>query len=227
MSCGVTLGSGNSEGFLLNHLDSVAAFNVRKIPHDARKISEKQNSSPAKDAELFAYSRTMLILMAGLPGTGKSTLSRALATELGGTVIDKDRVRAALFDAPDIEYSTEQDEFCMRVMLKVAGYLLRKDPERKVFLDGRTFSRSYQLARATGYAIALGQPWRILECVCSEETARERLEHDGSHPATNRDFELFLEVKGRFEEITLPKTVVDTDQPLEICLQQAKLALEK
>ena len=169
----------------------------------------------------------MLILMAGLPGTGKSTLSTALATELGGTVIDKDRVRAALFDLPDIEYSTEQDEFCMRVMLKVAGYLFRKDPERKVFLDGRTFSRRYQLARATGYASALAQPWRILECVCDEETARKRLENDVSHPATNRNFALYLEVKARFEEITLPKTVIDTGQAIEICVQQAKLALER
>ena len=170
--------------------------------------------------------KIMLILMAGLPGTGKSTLSRALAAELGGTVIDKDRVRAALFDPRDIEYSTEQDEFCMRIMLKVAGYLFRKDPDRKVFLDGRTFSRSYQLARATGYANALGQPWRILECICSQETARQRLEHDASHPATNRDFALYLEVKMRFEEITLAKTVIDTDQPLEICVQQAKAALQ-
>ena len=69
----------------------------------------------------LSYSRCMLILMAGLPGTGKSTLSRALATDLGGIVIDKDQIRAALFSPPDIEYSTEQDDFCMAVMLKVAG----------------------------------------------------------------------------------------------------------
>ena len=129
------------------------------------------------------------------------------------------------FDPADIEYSTEQDEFCMRVMLKVAGYLFRKDPARNVFLDGRTFSRRYQLARATGYAQALGQPWRILECVCSEGNARARLEQDGSHPAANRDFGLYLEVKTRFEEITLPKTVIDTDQPLEMCIRQARTAL--
>jgi adenylylsulfate kinase len=168
----------------------------------------------------------MLILMAGLPGTGKSRLSSALAAELGGTVIDKDRVRAALFDPGDIEYSTEQDEFCMRVMLKVAGYIFRKDTSRRIFLDGRTFSQRYQLDRATEYAKAIGQPWRILECVCSDETARKRLAEDRAHVAANRDFQLYLQIKARFEEIASPKTVIDTDQPLEACVQLAKSALE-
>ena len=167
----------------------------------------------------------MLILMAGLPGTGKSTLSRAFASELGGTVLDKDEIRAALFPAADIEYSTEQDDFCMAVMLKVAGYIFRKDSKRNVFLDGRTFSRAYQLKRATGYAEALGQAWRILECVCSEESARRRIEQDGEHVAANRTFALYLEVKARFEEIALPKTVIDTDRPLEECVQTAMAAL--
>jgi predicted kinase len=167
----------------------------------------------------------MLILMAGLPGTGKSTLSRALTADLHGTVLDKDEIRAALFPPADIEYSTEQDEFVMRIMLKVAGYIFRKDPARYVFLDGRTFSRRYQLDRATGYAEAIGQAWRIIECVCSEESAKNRLSTDASHLAANRTFSLYLEVKARFEEITLPKTIVDTDQPLAECLTQARAAL--
>ena len=167
----------------------------------------------------------MLIVMAGLPGTGKSTLSRALAAKLGGTVIDKDQVRAALFSPPDIEYSTEQDDFCMAVMLKVAGYLFRKDPRRIVFLDGRTFSQTYQLKRAKGFAEAVGQAWRILECTCSELAARRRLRDDSNHLAADRNFDLYLKVKSRFEEITFPKTLIDTDQPLESCIQFATDAL--
>jgi hypothetical protein len=110
-------------------------------------------------------------------------------------------------------------------MLKVAGYIFRKEPARLVFLDGRTFSRAYQLKRATGYAEALAQSWRILECVCSEPSSRERLERDREHVAANRGFDLYLEVKRRFEEITLPKTVIDTDQPLQTCVQLASAAL--
>jgi predicted kinase len=168
----------------------------------------------------------MLILMAGLPGTGKSTLSRALATKLAATVIDKDQVRAALFSTPDIEYSTEQDDFCMAVMLKVAGYLFRKDPARIVFLDGRTFSQTYQLKRATGFAEAISQPWRILECTCSESTAQRRLTENPNHVAANRNFDLYQRIKSRFEEITFPKIVIDTDQPLENSIQLATEALK-
>jgi len=179
----------------------------------------------AESCQLLFYPQTMLILMAGLPGTGKSTLSRALAEELGGTVLDKDQIRAALFPSTDIEYSTEQDNFCMAIMLKVTRYIFRKHPARYVFLDGRTFSRTYELKRATGYAEAIGQPWRILKCVCSEGTARTRLENDSVHLASNRDYRLFLEIKARFEQILLPKTVINTDQPIQNCVELAKCAL--
>jgi len=32
-------------------------------------------------------------------------------------------------------------------------------------------------------------------------------------------------VKARFEEITLPKTLIDTSQPGDVCVQKAKAAL--
>jgi predicted kinase len=167
----------------------------------------------------------MIILMAGLPGTGKTTLAQALAEIIGGSVLSKDQIRAALFSPEDIEYSTAQDDFCMEVMLQAARFLLQKNPQRKVFLDGRTFSRRYQIDRVLAFPADLSQPWTILECTCSEESIRRRLEHDPSHPARNRTFSLYLDVKGRFEPIGYQKTVIDTDQPLQQCVRQAMAAL--
>jgi predicted kinase len=170
----------------------------------------------------------MIVLMAGLPGSGKSTLARELCARLSGAVLSKDEIRRALFAPRDIEYSTEQDDFCQRVMLEAAAHLLQKNPGRFVFLDGRTFSRRYQIEQVFQTAESMGQSWHILECVCSEAIARQRLEEQaraGEHPARNRDYELYLRVKSRFEEITLPKTVVDTGQPIKVCVELALRAL--
>jgi adenylylsulfate kinase len=169
----------------------------------------------------------MIVLMAGLPGTGKTTLALKLAHRTEGALLSKDEIRAALFSAEDIEYSVKQDDFVMEVMLEAARFLLQTTPARKIFLDGRTFSRRYQIDRVLKFASELAQPWTIIECTCSEESARRRLdlEPDPAHPAHNRTFALYLEVKARFEPITNCKMTINTDQPLEECVGQALSAV--
>jgi predicted kinase len=166
----------------------------------------------------------MIVLMAGLPGTGKTALARELAAKTSGRVLSKDEFRHAIFAPEEIEYSSAQDDFCLQIMLETAGYLLARNRARHILLDGRPFSRRYQIENVLAAAASLHEPWRIFECVCSEETARRRLEADaagGAHVAGNRDYSLYLEVKARFETITLPKVVIDTDSAIEECVRQA------
>jgi len=168
--------------------------------------------------------------MAGLPGTGKTTLALELTRRTAGRVLSKDEFRHAVFSPQEIEYTSWQDDFCLQIMLETAGYLFSRDRARRIFLDGRPFSRRYQIENGLTAAKSLHQSWLVLECVCSEETARRRLEGDAarnSHVAGNRDFQLYLDVKARFEVITLPKTVINTDQPLADCLAQALGALDR
>jgi predicted kinase len=170
----------------------------------------------------------MIVIMAGLPGVGKSVLCRALAKQVGGVVLDKDIIRAALFPPERIEYSAAQDDFCQSLMIQAAGYVLTRDPNAVIFFDGRTFSRRYQLEAVIESAEKLGSTWRIIECRCSEETARKRLEHDqahGRHLAGNRSFDLYLQLTAVFEPIVFPKLAIDTDRPLEESVAQARTVM--
>src|ERR1700722_18054467 len=144
----------------------------------------------------------MIFLMAGLPGTGKTPLARELALRTSGRVLSKDEFRHAIFSAGEIEYSSRQDDFCLHLMVETAGYLLARGSARKIFFDGRPFLRRYQIEDALAAAERQQQPWRILECVCSEETVRRRLQADvasGAHPAGNPDFQIYTATKARFE----------------------------
>ena len=164
----------------------------------------------------------MLIAMAGLPGTGKSTLAQNLADACSGIVLNKDVIRAALFPIALIEYSTRQDDFCMSILFQVASYMFQNDPSLYVILDGRTFSRKYQVAALDQLAKELKTPLKIIECICSDETVRKRLEEKvtmgAKHLAGNRDYQLFLTIKARFEPIREPKLVVNTDDDPAHCL---------
>lgn len=161
-----------------------------------------------------------VVIMAGLPGTGKSTLAQSLAAKTGGVVLDKDRVRAALFPEPWIEYSQRQDDFCVEILLQTAGYLLGV-PETPpcLFIDGRVFTYRYQMERIVNWVKQAGCQVKIIHTVCSDDAARGRLSA-GGHPARNRNYELYLKLKPRFEPIEFEKLTVNTEETLDQTVTQ-------
>ena len=171
--------------------------------------------------------------MAGLPGTGKSVLAGALAQALPGLVLDKDQARLTLFPPGAIAYSSQQDDLVVHILLLLAAYYLDQDPQRWLILDGRPFTRQYQVQQVLDFASStagrLGLyagreiPLRFIECVCPEAVARQRLERSacrGAHPAANRDYALYRQMKTSAEPIQVPHLVVDTVEDLSVCLRQ-------
>jgi predicted kinase len=166
----------------------------------------------------------MLIAMAGLPATGKSAIAACLARELGAVILSKDQVRAALFPPPVLDYSAVENDISMNALFHATAYIRKTFPEQPVIIDGRTFLRSKQIDALFVLAGALHETPRLIECVCSDDVARRRLEHDlvsGAHPAKNRTYALYLAVKEQAEAIAVPHLVLDTGTtPLEECVQR-------
>jgi len=176
----------------------------------------------------------MLVAMAGLPGTGKSTLARALVESLrdlgqGALILDKDHIRASLFTPGDVAYAREQDDLCVDIMLQVAGYLLRHDPNRIIVLDGRTFSQTYQVQRVVEAAAEMGTRLEFIECQCSEATALRRLARDqagGAHPARNRGPDLYMRVAADAQPILPSHLTVDTEDALPDSIRACLICLD-
>lgn len=168
----------------------------------------------------------MIVQLAGLPGTGKSTLAGELTRALGRRtlLLDKDRIRDALFGPRLITYTRDQDDFCVRLIHQAAARHVREHPDAAVILDGRTCSRRYQIEEVQHLATKTGRPLRIIECVCPDRIAAHRLQQDllaGTHPAANRSPDLHRRLKARAEPITLPALRLDTSAPLSECIRAA------
>src|SRR5512133_3736741 len=164
----------------------------------------------------------MIVVMAGLPGTGKSTLAYALESRLPAIVINKDVARAALFPIDKIEYSARQDDFVISIMVQVADYYIRNGIAQNIILDGRTFMKEAQVDAVVDYCRIFDWDLRTVFCTCSDDVARSRIEADaasGKHLAADRDFNLYLRLKSGADELQVPHLRVDTGESLEFCIQ--------
>lgn len=162
--------------------------------------------------------------MAGLPATGKSTIAHRISATLPGTVLDKDVVRAALFGPSETDYTVAQDDLCMETLRMATRYILERDRARNVLIDGRPFAKRYQIELWRREAAELDVPLHVIECVCSDRTAQQRLASAavrGDHPARNRDYGMYLDLKSSFEPIAPPKLVLNTDRGVSECVAEA------
>jgi len=149
--------------------------------------------------------------MAGLPASGKSAVAQKLAVYLSAALLDKDQVRDFLFKEA-VDYTREQDDLCVDVMYKVAIYHLSVRPNTPVILDGRSYSRQYQVDAVKQTASTANVALNFIECICTPELARLRLKSDeGVHLAGNRNYTMYQESRATADMITEPKLVLDTE----------------
>lgn len=150
----------------------------------------------------------MLVVVCGLPGVGKTTVSAEIAARIGATRLRSDVVRKELF--PDPEYTDAEAWAVYRELVdRARGILERGDP---VVLDA-TFHRAEYRDLVLETARDLGAELRVVKVECEDMVVRERIaarEGDASD-ATVEIYEFFRET---YEPLDVSHVVVDNSDGL-------------
>ncbi len=153
----------------------------------------------------------MIILMAGLPASGKSTLAKALARKIRATVLRTDLVRKQLFEKPT--YSREEKLLVYKVTFLIAEYLARA--KVNVILDGTFYKRElrnkvYQIGKKTRTKVF------VVECCAPEAVIKERMERRKLRGSlSDADFEVYKKISREFEPIQRPHIIVDSSRSIK------------
>lgn len=157
----------------------------------------------------------MIVIVAGLPGSGKSYFAEHLAERLEATYINSDRTRLTLRAAG--KYSYEEKLNVYKAMLTQTAQVLEEN--KNVLVDATFFHHTMRemfIRLAQGYNV----PIRFIEVVADEEVIRERLKKPRRYSAA--DYIVYERVRNEFEPIVMPHlTLESTNYNLESMLQNA------
>jgi len=162
----------------------------------------------------------MLILVCGLPGTGKSSFSKELSKRFHAVHLNSDVIRKKLFAKPT--YSVEEKTKVYNAMAAQAEELLKEG--RNVILDATFFHREYR-SMMRRIAERHGVKIHIVCCVLGEYEAKNRI-MQRKKGVSDADYEVYLKLKKEFEPIEGEHLEIDTSLPLKKRLDTVKEFIE-
>jgi aminoglycoside phosphotransferase family enzyme/predicted kinase len=205
--------------------------------------AEDGDTDAAADAAAFAAqclrrldaAQVHLVLVGGLPGTGKSTVAAGLADALGWTQLRSDEVRKELAglghtdaaDAPPFRgiYEPSATEDTYQELLRRARVALKLGDS--VVLDASWLEPGLRDAAASVAADSMAV-LHELRCELPLDVARSRLaaRHRSGGDASDATPEVLDALAARFPDPWASAAVIRTDRPPEICVDEAVAAVQ-
>lgn len=197
----------------------VALLRYRQGDPDSAGIAARRHRQTLDHLE---RARRRLVLIGGGPGSGKTTLARAVADRFNWSVIDSDTLRKDLrgvdhddhdvADHPDL-YGEQATADTYRRLCDHAALLL--EAGESVIMDA-TWADPAQRQRARDVAACFGADLYEVECRVDDRLARERVERRRRQPADDAS-DATPDIVARFagERQRWPEAhAVDTSEPV-------------
>lgn len=156
----------------------------------------------------------ILLLFCGLPGTGKSRISRMFSEATGAERISSDSIRMNLLEKRT--YSREEKEMVYKKMAESAGGLLSSG--KNVTADA-TFYLEEDRSMMRKVAEETGSDFFIVRCVAPDEVVRKRMEKKRSDHS-EADYKVYLKVKKQFQDIKGEHLCIDTTKSPEELIKE-------
>lgn len=182
-------------------------INSEEVVADVQKLKQRLNGLPEPVAN------PTLVLISGLPGTGKSYFSRKLAERLPSVIVESDSLRKRLFASPT--YSAQESHRLFNACHRLIEELLGKGIP--VILDATNLVEHH---REPLYRIAkrLEAKLIIVRVEAPRELVRQRLQGrmEGADPLDKSDagWGIYQKMKARVERIGHNYFAVDTSRDI-------------
>ena len=138
-----------------------------------------------------------LVVVFGLPGTGKTTFARALSRELGWMHLNTDVIRAEL--GKKQQYDERAKAFIYQKMQSLTAKEL--ESEKGVVLDG-TFYKETLRDSFRKLSSRYGIPLKWIEVCADEGIIRKRVAQE--RPYSEADFQVYKKIQKAFEPLHEP-----------------------
>lgn len=156
----------------------------------------------------------MLVVVCGVPGVGKTSVSEHVVDRLDGTLLRTDVVRKELFDEP--AYTAEESRRTYEELLARGERIV--DRGGVAVLDGTFHDRRYR-HMALARAAAAGVDHRFVHVQCDPDVARERIRaREGD--ASDADVAVHDHVREQFDRLQVAHETVDNSGSLAATRRQ-------